>query len=121
MAEIQICEIGELGEGGVRVVTAGEMEIGVIRHNGKYYAYRNHFPHQGGPVCEGVRMPAVVDVIAADRSFIGQDYDRDDIHIVCPWHAYEFHLESGVSACDPKLRLQKINVVEKNGGVFIEV
>ena len=64
MAEVLVCKDGEIADGGVRVITAGEVEIGVIRQGGKYYAYRNHCPHQGGPVCEGVRMPQVLDVIA---------------------------------------------------------
>jgi nitrite reductase/ring-hydroxylating ferredoxin subunit len=119
MSEILVCEEGEIGEGGVRVVTSGAIEIGVIRHGGKYYAYRNHCPHQGGPVCEGVRMPAVLDVIAADRTFLHQDYDHDDVHIVCPWHAYEFHLADGVSTCDKRIRLQKFNVIERTGAVYV--
>lgn len=120
MAEILVCKAGEIGEGSVRVVVSGAVEIGVIHQGGKYYAYRNHCPHQGGPVCEGVRMPAVLDVIAADRTFLHQDYDRSDMHIVCPWHAYEFHLEDGVSVCDKRLRLQKFNVIERNGAVYVD-
>lgn len=121
MAEVLVCKDGEIAEGGVRVITAGEVEIGVIRQGGKYYAYRNHCPHQGGPVCEGIRMPKVLDVIAPDRTFLGQDYDRKDMHIVCPWHAYEFHLEDGVNVCDKRIRLQKFNVVEKGGAVYVNV
>ncbi len=120
MAEILVCKEGELGEGAVRVVTSGTAEIGVIRHGGKYYAYRNHCPHQGGPVCEGVRMPAVLDIIAPDRTFLHQDFDTNDMHIVCPWHSYEFHLETGVSVCDGKIRLKKFDVVEKNGAVYVD-
>jgi nitrite reductase (NADH) small subunit len=121
MAEVLVCKDGEIVDGGVRVITAGEVEIGVIRQGGKYFAYRNHCPHQGGPVCEGVRMPQVLDVIAPDRTFLGQDYDRNDMHIICPWHAYEFHLETGVNVCDGRIRLQKFNVVEKNGSVYVNV
>jgi nitrite reductase (NADH) small subunit len=121
MAEMLVCKDGEIAEGGVRVIQAGSVEIGVIRHGGKYYAYRNHCPHQGGPVCEGVRMPAVLDIIAPDRTFLQQDYDRNDMHIVCPWHSYEFHLEDGVNVCDKRIRLQKFNVVEKDGAVYVNV
>ena len=120
MAEILVCKEGEMGEGGVRVVNSGTLEIGVIRQGGRYYAYRNLCPHQGGPVCEGVRMPAVLDVIAPDRTFLRQDYDHGDMHIVCPWHAYEFHLADGVSVCDQRLRLQKFAVIEKNGAVYVD-
>ena len=121
MAEVLVCKDGEIAEGGVRVVQAGAVEVGVIRQGGKYYAYRNLCPHQGGPVCEGIRMPAVLDVIAPDRTFLHQDYDRNDMHIVCPWHAYEFHLETGVNVCDKRIRLQKFNVVAKDGAVYVDV
>lgn len=36
MAELRVCQAGELGEGGVRVVTSGELEIGAINHGGRY-------------------------------------------------------------------------------------
>lgn len=121
MSEILVCREGEIAEGGVRMVTSGSVEIGVIRHGGKYYAYRNYCPHQGGPVCEGVLMPQVVDVLGPDRSLLRQDYDRKDMHIVCPWHSYEFHLEDGVNVCNKAIRLQKFNVVEKDGAIYVSV
>ena len=60
MTEVLVCKDGEMADGGVRLVKAGAVEIGVIRHKGQYYAYRNVCPHQGGPVCEGVRVLAVL-------------------------------------------------------------
>jgi nitrite reductase (NADH) small subunit len=119
MADIFVCNNGEIAEGGVRIVRSGELEIGVLRHGGKYYAYRNHCPHQGGPVCEGSRMPKVAEVISADRRYLGQRFDEAEMHIICPWHAYEYHIETGVCAVDAKIRLQKFNVVERNGEVYV--
>ena len=95
MPDVLVCKDNELADGAVRIVQLGQLEVAVIRQGGKYYAYRNLCPHQGGPVCEGVRMPRVIDVIGADGLFKGQGYDQDDIHIVCPWHGYEFHLTTG--------------------------
>ena len=92
MAEILVCKEGEIADGGVRMIQAGPVEIGVIHHAGKYYAYRNLCPHQGGPACEGLRMPQVVDLIGKDGGYLGQTFDKNDMHIVCPWHGYEFHL-----------------------------
>ena len=119
MAEVLVCKDGEIADGGVRVITAGEVEIGVIRQGGKYYAYRNHCPHQGGPVCEGIRMPQVVDVIGEGGIYQGQSYDERDMHIVCPWHSYEFHLSDGTHVCDKNLRLKKFEVVRRDGQVFV--
>ena len=121
MAEIRVCKKGEIAEGGTRLVKSGPVEIGVIFHNGAYYAYRNLCPHQGGPACEGPKMPQVVEKIGEKGIFLGQDFDESDMHIVCPWHGYEFHLADGVNVSDPRLRLKKFKVVERDGGVYVAV
>jgi len=121
MAEVLVCKDGEIADGGVRVITAGEVEIGVIRQGGKYYAYRNHCPHQGGPACEGLRMPQVKELIDDNGVYHGKTFDHDDMHIVCPWHGYEFHLADGVHVSDKRLRLQKFKVIERDGEVYVAV
>jgi nitrite reductase/ring-hydroxylating ferredoxin subunit len=118
---ILVCRDGELEDGAVRVVTVGDLEVAVIRHAGKYYAYRNLCPHQGGPVCEGIRMPRVVDVIDEEGYFKGQEFDENDPHIVCPWHGYEFHLATGENVCDRRLRLKKFDVQERAGGIYVAI
>jgi nitrite reductase (NADH) small subunit len=119
MPEIEVCKENELADEAVRVVRVDDLEIAVIRHGGKYYAYHNYCPHQGGPACEGVRMPQVVDRVDAEGNFLGQGYDENDIHIICPWHGYEFHLSDGVNVCDRRLKLKKFPVRERDGGVYI--
>ena len=121
MAEIKVCGSGEMEEGAVRLVQADRFEIGVIRKNGRYYAYQNYCPHQGGPACEGVMMPCVKDVIDEKGIFLGQTFDEDDMHIVCPWHGYEFHLENGCHVIDEKVRLKKFEVVEREGEVYVSL
>jgi nitrite reductase/ring-hydroxylating ferredoxin subunit len=66
-------------------------------------------------------MPQVVDRIAEDGQFLGQGYDENDIHIVCPWHGYEFHLKDGVNVTDRRLKLKKFPVRERDGGVYVAV
>ncbi len=121
MPEIQVCADNELVDGAVRIVRVQELEIAVIRHGGQYFAYHNYCPHQGGPACEGVRMPQVVDRLDAEGRLIGQTFDENDVHIVCPWHGYEFHLSDGVNVSDRRLRLRKFKVVERDGAVYVAV
>jgi len=121
MADILVCRDGEIAEGGVRVVRSGEVEIGVIRHAGKYYAYRNHCPHQGGPACEGIRMPQVVDNIGKDGMFLGQSFDEGDMHIVCPWHGYEFDLATGCHPGDSSVRLTPVKVAVRDGQIYVSL
>lgn len=121
MADVYVCREGDIPEGSVRLVQTGDVEIGIFHRNGRYYAYRNLCPHQGGPACEGVQMPQVVDLIGEGGIFLGQTYDYNDMHIVCPWHSYEFHLSDGTHVCDENLRLKKYEVVQREGGVYVTV
>jgi nitrite reductase (NADH) small subunit len=121
MAEVLVCRQGDMAEGGVRIVRTDKVEVGVIRHSGKYYAYRNYCPHQGGPACEGLMMPQVKELIDENGVYHGKTFDRDDMHIVCPWHGYEFHLADGVHVADKRIKLQKFNVIERDGDVYVAV
>jgi nitrite reductase/ring-hydroxylating ferredoxin subunit len=121
MPEVLVCKDGEIADGGVRLIRVGREEIGVIRQGNKYYAYRNLCPHQGGPACEGLRMPQVVDRLGEGGILLGQTFDEDDMHIVCPWHGYEFHLADGCHVIDRNLRLKKYEVVQRGGEIFIAV
>jgi nitrite reductase/ring-hydroxylating ferredoxin subunit len=121
MNEIFVCRDGELKNGDVRIIETNGMSVGLYRHDGKYFAYRNYCAHQGGPACEGVMMPKVVDVIAPDRTWIGQDFNPNEMHIVCPWHGWEYKLENGECAGNPRIRLQRFKVIEREGGVYVAV
>ena len=122
MPEVLVCQEGDIPEGGVRIVEAGPAEeIGVYLHRGAYYAYRNRCIHQGGPVCEGEIIARVEDVLGPDKTWQGHRFVEDDLHIVCPWHAYEFKLVTGVCAADPKLRLKRFEVIRREGQVYVVV
>ncbi len=120
MTDILVCEAGAIANGATRIVFHGDLEIGVIRHADKYYAYRNFCPHQGGPACEGLKMPAVRMMIDEKGLFTGQNFDEGDMRIVCPWHGYEFHLNDGINVCDARLKLKKYEVFEKDGSIYVK-
>ncbi len=119
MAEIFVAHVADLKDGDRRIVRAARHEIGVFRHAGAYYAYANMCAHLGGPACEGLLFPQVVDVIAEDRTYQGQVFDESRMHFVCPWHGWEYDMKTGVSAGDPKKRLRKYDVVERGGDVYV--
>jgi nitrite reductase/ring-hydroxylating ferredoxin subunit len=103
------------------LIAVDGVEIGVIFHRGVYYAYRNRCPHQGGPACEGLKLPRVVEKIGAMGVHLGQDFDERDIHIVCPWHGWEFHLEDGCHVIDRHHRLKKYEVVKRGDEIYVSV
>jgi nitrite reductase (NADH) small subunit len=119
MSELFVAKSGELKDGERKIVPHGGSEIGVYRVKGELYAYQNLCGHQGGPACEGLLMAKVEEVIAPDRTYQGMRFNHEEMHIVCPWHGWEYDLVTGVMVADKKFRLRKYDVVEKDGGVYV--
>ena len=121
MTELLVGRKDEMQDGDRRLIETEGFEVGVYRHDGMYYAYRNVCLHQGGPVCEGIVIGKVEDVLAADRTYIRQRFDNGDPHIVCPWHGYEYRLLTGECAPDPRRRLKSYKVVERNEELYVVI
>jgi nitrite reductase/ring-hydroxylating ferredoxin subunit len=120
MPECFVAKAFEMQDGDRRIVVAGNAEIGVFYKDGAYFAYSNTCVHAGGPACEGLMINRVVDVIAADRTYQGQTFS-DEVHFVCPWHGYEYELQTGECVGDRRLRLKKFDVVRRGDDVFVVV
>jgi len=118
MAEWFVAKAIEMPDGDRRIVHAGPQEIGVFHKDGAYYAYSNYCVHSGGPVCEGLIINKVLDIIGADRTYQGQTFS-DEVHFVCPWHGYEYELKTGVCVGDRKLKLKKFEVVQRGGDIYV--
>ena len=46
-------------------------------------------------------------------------FNHDEMHIVCPWHGWEYDLETGEMVADRKFRLRKYDVEEREDGVYV--
>ncbi len=64
-------------------------------------------------------MPKVEDVIAADKTYQGQKFNHEELHIVCPWHGWEYDIQTGEMVADRKFRLKKYDVVEKGEKIYV--
>ena len=67
------------------------------------------------------RSTMLVHLVDENGVFHGKTFDETDMHIVCPWHGYEFHLSDGYHVADRRLRLQKFDVIERDGEVYVAV
>ena len=108
-----------VADGGRLVVDVGDLTIGIFRVAGRLYAYENTCPHQGGPVCQGTLLPGVVEVINEARVALGFTFDEGDARIVCPWHGYEYRIETGCHPAKASIRLQAVPVHEENGVIYV--
>lgn len=80
----------ELPPGSRKIVEIDGRSIGVFNVDGKYHALLNNCPHHGAPLCEGVvrgRMEP-----SAPHEY---HYGSHNQFIACPWHGYEFRLDTG--------------------------
>jgi nitrite reductase/ring-hydroxylating ferredoxin subunit len=116
-----VCLSEELGEGQRRLVKAGGRTYGVFRLDGNLLAYLNECPHQGGPVCEGLLVHKVVEVVDEQRRHVADDFDPDCLNIVCAWHGWEFDVRTGLSSGDGMWRLRAADVSESDGRVYLGV
>ena len=95
-------DVGALAElertGRVVAVVAGR-SVGVVRApDGSLHGVRDRCPHHGAPLCRGV----------VQRRTLGTPgrYELGDRLVLrCPWHGWEFDLETGTCPEDARMRV----------------
>jgi nitrite reductase/ring-hydroxylating ferredoxin subunit len=120
MAEIEVGKLNEFGDEAGRVVAVGEIEVGIFPVGKKLVAYRNACPHYGGPVCQGKIFNQTEEILGPDKTSRGLRFSRVR-NIVCPWHGYEFNLETGCHPGDSKVRLEPVPVTVRDSRVFLDL
>lgn len=95
-----IASADELEEGQVKGYSVGATKIVICRRGGRYYAMYGICSHAGGPLCRG---------------------ELDGEVLVCPWHGWEFNLESGICEIEPTLRQQTYEVKVEDGQIWVAV
>jgi nitrite reductase (NADH) small subunit len=103
------------------ILRAGGYEIGVFRVPDGYRAYENVCLHQGGPVCTGIVIGKVEQVLRDDKTVAFERESTDELHVSCPWHGWEYDLASGECATDRRLRLRSFEVELEDGELFVRV
>jgi nitrite reductase/ring-hydroxylating ferredoxin subunit len=90
--EHQIGRLADFPPHKVATVEVGGRKIGVLRKGDAVYAFANRCPHQGGPMCSahvaGTMFPSEPDEY---------NFGLDGLVVKCPWHAYEFDVQTGES------------------------
>lgn len=119
MKEIRIGNVEAFPPGTTHIVDVGDTEIAVINQDGKLHAYLNVCPHQGGPVCEGVRIAMNYEEIDEQGRYHGMKFDPDTPLIVCPWHGYSYRLDDGSCVADSNLTLRKFEIEIREESVIV--
>jgi nitrite reductase (NADH) small subunit len=104
-----------LPEDAFRIMKLGSQEVGIIRRGDRVFAIRNACPHQNAPICAGIveaglGSPGVGSVIREAGSVLA-----------CPWHGWEFDVETGCSVWDDRYRVKTYAAKVADGRVLVEV
>jgi nitrite reductase/ring-hydroxylating ferredoxin subunit len=119
MAEYSVGKVSDYNEGDRKVVLCGDMEVGVFKIDGEFYAWHNRCAHRAGPVCQGRIMKRVLEPVGEDRTVRAMEYDQAETNIVCPWHGYEYSIKTGSHQGNPRIRLRKAELVIREGEIYV--
>ena len=102
-----VARLGEIPDGGRKLVEVEGRSIGVFNVGGRHYAVLNRCPHQAGPLCLGPTTGLVRSNGPGDYTF-----EREGEILRCPWHGWEFDLATGRSVFDPERMRVKAYPIE---------
>lgn len=94
--------------------------IVVFAFNNGFVAYHDVCPHQGGPVCsKGSLFPDYTARIAEDGRVTPYFEEGGEKVLACPWHGWEFYLESGRCLADKSKQLRAAKVAQEGDELVI--
>ena len=115
--KVVVCRLEDFPAGERKIVKAGPRSIGVFNVEGEFFAIRNRCPHQGGPLCIGRLSPWAV---ASGPGKVTMD--GPPRLVACPWHGWEYDLETGQSFMGPgETRVKAYEVSVARGDTLEDV
>jgi nitrite reductase/ring-hydroxylating ferredoxin subunit len=117
--EVYAGRVEDFTEGRRALVSIENREVFVFERAGRFYAFENVCRHMGGPVGEGVLIGKVEAVLDETGRHLGDRFSTTEIHIACPWHGWEYDIETGVCAADRRIRLRRYEAVARGGEVYV--
>jgi len=108
-SEHDLCAVSELAPPALRRFSLRDgIEVAAVRVEDRVFAFDARCPHRGGPLDRGFVRP---DLVAGAPEALRAR--KDAPVVICPWHHWEFSLDSGTptfeaGAC---LRVYRTRVV----------
>lgn len=101
MKRIRIAKAEDVpSNGGIPLDLDDGCRIAVFCHQDRYYALDETCPHRGGPLHSGPVKDGVVS---------------------CPWHFWQFDLQTGVSPVNPLSKVRAYSVEQEDGELFLVI
>lgn len=110
-----LAKVSEINPGERKVITVEDKELGIFNIEGTFHAILNRCPHMGAPLCKG----HLVIEIQAEKP--GTFTFKEKTVLRCPWHGWEFDVDSGKSIFDESIRAKKYEVKVKGGIIYCKI
>ena len=94
------CAMSDLEENKPKACQVGGQNVTLVRSKDRVFALDATCPHRGGPLAEG---------------FVAEDC------LVCPWHGWGFHLDSGRYVGSPGVGIKSHPTELKDGSVMVKL
>jgi 3-phenylpropionate/trans-cinnamate dioxygenase ferredoxin subunit len=106
----KVLKLSELAAGEMRSVTVGKVLVAIVRKpDGNVCAVRDRCSHQGAQLSNGRIEPLVI------GNEPGTHELAETFVLRCPWHGFEFDLDTGRCIADPERQRVRIYPVTIEG------
>lgn len=106
----------ELAPGERRLVEVKGHSVGLFNVNGQYIAVLNLCPHELAPVCRGRIGGTTLTSPPGEYR-----WGREGEILACPWHGWEFDLQTGKALADERVRLRRYPVSVEDDTIYVTV
>lgn len=113
--DVVVGAVEDVRREGCRIILVDGRRVVVISVGDEFFAVSDRCPHMGASMCTGSLSGTFVP--AGPHELV---YGLDDRVIRCPWHGWEFDLESGRSLLEPRrVGLKTYRVTHRDGEVVL--
>jgi nitrite reductase (NADH) small subunit len=91
--------------GAVRMVEVGARRVAVFCVDGRFHALADRCPHRGAPLCSRGQVVTGIEVRNGELT----TGPRNAL-VRCPWHKWDFEIETGRCAVHGRLRVRRYSV-----------
>jgi nitrite reductase (NADH) small subunit len=113
--EVRVGSVEDVRRDGCRIVDVNGRPVGVISIGEEFFAIGDRCPHMGASMCTGSLSGTLV--AAGPHEYV---YGKPGRVIRCPWHGWEFDIETGRSLLEPeRVGLKTYRVTQQDGEVVL--
>lgn len=109
-----VAKVDEISPGKHKIISIGKKTIGIFNVNGNISAILNVCPHELGPICQGKVSGTTLPSQPGEYN-----WGREGEIIFCPWHGWEFDLQTGACLTDSRVRLRIFPTSIEDGVIYI--